>query len=90
MSSGGGVQPSMRSFMERLALPAFGSFSDAEGHGGAVPSDRYLSAMLVKAIELETDDADQHTSCLPIDILALDDSYKVCIVSSEAGFLPLT
>lgn len=72
-----GRQATIVSFLKQKAFEAFGSFSGPDGYSGAVPSDCYLSAMLIKAIEVAESDANQHTSCLPIDILSIDDSYKV-------------
>jgi hypothetical protein len=42
-------------------IPGFGDFGDAAGYAGFVPSERYLSAMLSRAIEADEPDADQHT-----------------------------
>ena len=56
---------------------AFGNFSDPHRYAGFVPSERYLSSMLNKAIEMEEADANQHTSCLEPDQIAIDDSHKV-------------
>ena len=59
------------------AAGAFGNFSDPHRYAGFVPSERYLSSMLNKAIEMEEADANQHTSCLEPDQIAIDDSHKV-------------
>lgn len=58
-------------------IPDFGNFGDVQRYGGFVPGERYLSAMLNKAIERDEADADQHTACLEPDQLAIDDSHKV-------------
>ncbi|KAK6981230.1 hypothetical protein R3P38DRAFT_2808326 [Favolaschia claudopus] len=58
-------------------IPNFGDFGDYTGFSGFVPSERYLSTMLNRAIEADEADADQHTSCLEPDQLAVDDSHKI-------------
>ena len=68
---------SITNYFKPGLLPSFGKFSDKEGYGGRVPSDRYLTTMLERAVEAEEADAAQHTSLLPVDLLALNDSYKV-------------
>ncbi|KAJ7664028.1 hypothetical protein DFH06DRAFT_944440, partial [Mycena polygramma] len=52
-------------------------FADPEKYAGFVPSASYLTSMLNKAIERDEPDADQHTSCLPPDQIAIDDSHKI-------------
>lgn len=54
----------------------FGDFWDVEGYAGFVPSEKYLASMLNRAIEADEADANQHTSCLAPDQLAIDDSHK--------------
>lgn len=63
-------------------IPSFGNFGDLDGYAGFVPSERYLASMLNKVIEREEGDANQHTACLALDQLAIDDSHKVCISNS--------
>ena len=58
--------------------PGFGDFDSPEGYGGFAPSEQYLSHMMNCAIESDELDANQHTSCLAPDQLAIDDSHKVC------------
>ena len=65
----------------------FGDFGDPHRYAGFVPSDRYLSEMLNKAIEWDEGDSNQHTACLAIDQIAIDDSHKVFI--SESMFIDL-
>ncbi|KAF8133168.1 hypothetical protein K438DRAFT_1998221 [Mycena galopus ATCC 62051] len=57
--------------------PSFGDFSSPDKYNGFVPSVSYLTSMMNKAIELEEADADQHTACLSIDDLCVDDNHKV-------------
>ncbi|KAG6849716.1 hypothetical protein H0H93_006013 [Arthromyces matolae] len=57
-------------------FPPFGDFSDQEMYAGFVPSKHYLGDMMNKAIESCEHDATQHTSCLPLDQIAIDDSHK--------------
>ncbi|KZT31665.1 hypothetical protein SISSUDRAFT_1067573 [Sistotremastrum suecicum HHB10207 ss-3] len=57
--------------------PEFGNFGDPDRYAGFVPSETYLTAMLNRAIERDEPDANQHTSCLAPDQLAIDDSFKV-------------
>lgn len=69
--------PSAAGFFAPKQQARFGSFGDLEGYGGRVPSDRYLTAMLIRAVELDEADSDQHASLLLMNIMPLDDSYKV-------------
>ncbi len=62
-----------------MKVPSIGNFSDVDGYGGFIPGERYLAAMLNKAIEQDEADANQHTSLLELDQLAIDDSHKVYI-----------
>ncbi|KAK4700876.1 hypothetical protein P7C70_g5367, partial [Phenoliferia sp. Uapishka_3] len=55
-------------------IEPFGCFSDS---GGEIPSDRYLTEMLERAVEAEEADADQHTSLILMDQGSLDDSHKI-------------
>ncbi|KAJ6536482.1 hypothetical protein DFH09DRAFT_1091442 [Mycena vulgaris] len=57
--------------------PSFGDFGSPDKYNGFVPSVSYLTSMMNKAIELEEADADQHTACLSIDDLCVDDNHKV-------------
>lgn len=59
------------------AIPAFGNFTDQDKYAGFVPSDCYLAMMMMKVIERDESDANQHTTCLPPDQIAIDDSHKV-------------
>ncbi|KAL0563144.1 hypothetical protein V5O48_018932 [Marasmius crinis-equi] len=58
-------------------LPSFGNFSDRERYGGFVPTERYLSSMLNKAVERDEPAANQHTALLEADHLSIDDSHKM-------------
>ena len=73
---GGATQSTLHSFMS-ATTPNFGNFGDHHGYAGFVPTDRYLSEMMNKAIEREEGDANQHTACLAIDQISIDDSHKV-------------
>ncbi|KAJ7434441.1 hypothetical protein B0H11DRAFT_2208391, partial [Mycena galericulata] len=66
-----------RANISNLSLKCFGDFGDANGYAGFVPSERYLTSILNKAIERDEADANQHTACQPPDQLAMDDSYKI-------------
>ncbi|PPQ71065.1 hypothetical protein CVT26_011467, partial [Gymnopilus dilepis] len=67
-------------------VPPFGDFGDCQRYSGFVPSERYLARMLNKCIERDERDANQHTSCLPPDQIAIDDSHKVNKhMAKEAG-----
>jgi len=58
-------------------VPSFGNFSDPQRYAGFVPSEHYLAEMMNKVIEVDERDANQHTSCLAVDQIAIDDSHKV-------------
>ncbi|KAG6818630.1 hypothetical protein H0H93_003334 [Arthromyces matolae] len=58
-------------------FPSIGNFSDPQGYAGYVPSESYLAAVMNRAIERDESDANQHTTCLAPDQLAIDDSHKV-------------
>ncbi len=60
-----------------MKVPSIGNFSDVDGYGGFIPGEHYLAAMLNKVIEWDEADANQHTSLLEPDQLAIDDSHKV-------------
>jgi hypothetical protein len=62
-------------------LESLGSFWDAEGYSGFVPSRKYLTTMYNKLVDVATPSADQHTSLLPIDQICIDDSHKVRIIN---------
>ena len=64
---------------ERKFLP-FGNFSDPTGYAGFIPSEKYFTSMMNKAIEADEADANQHTACLAPDQLAIDDSHKVIFI----------
>ncbi|KZT32687.1 hypothetical protein SISSUDRAFT_1133021 [Sistotremastrum suecicum HHB10207 ss-3] len=55
----------------------FGDFADPKRYSGFVPTETYLSMMLNHEIEKDEEIANQHTSCLPPDHLAIDDSHKI-------------
>lgn len=56
---------------------AFGDFSDPEKYAGFVPSEFFLAYMMNRIIEQDEPDANQHTSCISPDQIAIDDSHKV-------------
>jgi hypothetical protein len=58
-------------------IPPFGDFGSSQQYAGFVPSERYLSAMLNKAIEADEQDVNQHTAIISPDQIAIDDSHKV-------------
>lgn len=58
-------------------IPPFGDFGSCQQFAGFVPSERYLSAMLNKAIETDEPDANQHTAIIAPDQISIDDSHKV-------------
>ncbi|KAJ7930158.1 hypothetical protein B0H13DRAFT_1858986 [Mycena leptocephala] len=72
----GQLQANLDSFLKEK-IPGFGDFGDANGYAGFVPSERYLTSILNKAIELDEADANQHTACQRPDQLAMDDSHKI-------------
>ncbi|KAF8057791.1 hypothetical protein FPV67DRAFT_1786257 [Lyophyllum atratum] len=73
----GQVQSSLHEFFTAKNIPSFGDFGDSQNYAGFVPSERYLSRMMNRAIELDEVDANQHTACLAPDQIAIDDSHKV-------------
>ncbi|KAJ7901480.1 hypothetical protein B0H13DRAFT_2336060 [Mycena leptocephala] len=75
----GQLQTKLDSFLTEK-IPSFGDFGNANGYAGFVPSDRYLTSILNKAIELDEADANQHTACQPQDLLAMDDSYRFWLI----------
>ncbi|KAG6867189.1 hypothetical protein C0993_005929 [Termitomyces sp. T159_Od127] len=56
---------------------SFGDFVDKDRFAGFIPSEHYLADMLNKVIKSQEHDAVQHTSCLLLDRLAIDDSHKI-------------
>jgi len=54
-----------------------GDFWDKDGNNGFIPSEKYLTAMMNRAIEQDQSDADQHTAVTPSSLLAINDSHKV-------------
>lgn len=60
-----------------LQIPPFGDFGSRQQYAGFIPSERYLSAMLNKAIEADEQDANQHTAIIAPDQISIDDSHKV-------------
>ena len=69
-------QQSLHAYISNT-VPSFGDFGDVDKYAGFVPAESYLTEMMNKAIEKEEHDANQHTSCLAPDQLAIDDSHKV-------------
>lgn len=69
-------QAMIHSFIPSI-IPDFGDFGDPHRYAGFIPSEHYLSEMMNKAIEQDEGDANQHTSCLAVDQIAIDDSHKV-------------
>ena len=76
---GGATQSTLHSFMSAMT-PDFGDFGDHHCYAGFVPTDCYLSEMMNKAIEQEEGDANQHTACLAIDQISIDDLHKVSLL----------
>jgi hypothetical protein len=74
------VQSTLHNYSIARHLPAFGDFGDPHRYAGFVPTVSYLMCMMKKAIERDEADADQHTACLPINDLAIDDSHKVRVI----------
>ncbi|KAJ3505980.1 hypothetical protein NLJ89_g7126 [Agrocybe chaxingu] len=72
-----GNQTTLHTYLDTTTIPSFGDFGSNDQYSGFVPSERYLSEMMNKAIEADENDANQHTACLPPDQLAIDDSHKV-------------
>jgi hypothetical protein len=72
----GGMQASLHSYISET-FPSFGNFSSPQGFAAHIPSEHYLADMMNKAIELEEAEADQHTACLEVNQIAIDDSHKV-------------
>ncbi|KAJ6616822.1 hypothetical protein B0H10DRAFT_2219161 [Mycena sp. CBHHK59/15] len=70
-------QPNIHNFSSDFQYPSFGDFGSPDKYNGFVPSVSYLTSMMNKAIELEEADADQHTACLSIEDLCVDDNHKV-------------
>jgi hypothetical protein len=70
------AQQSLHAYISST-VPSFGDFSDVDKYAGFVPAESYLTQMMNKAIERDEHDANQHTSCLAPDQLAIDDSHKV-------------
>ncbi len=68
----------------------FGDFGDPGWYVGFVPSEYYLSEMMNKAIEGDEANANQHTACLPVDQIAIDDSHKVCSCARLSKVIPST
>jgi hypothetical protein len=71
-----GTQSTLHSYLSSQ-FPSFGDFGSSQQYAGFVPSERYLSGMLNKAIEADEDDANQHTAIIAPDQIAIDDSHKV-------------
>jgi hypothetical protein len=69
-------QATIHSYMSSM-IPDFGDFGDSHRYAGFVPSEHYLSEMMNKSIERDEGDANQHTACLAVDQIAIDDSHKV-------------
>ena len=58
-------------------VPSFGNFGDPQRYACFVPGEHYLAEIMNKAIEADERDAIQHTACLAVDQIAIDDSHKV-------------
>jgi len=71
-----GAQSSLHSYIQETYLP-YGNFGDPQRNAGHVPSEHYLAEMMNKAIEEEEAEANQHTACLALDQISIDDSHKV-------------
>jgi len=71
------LQSTIHSYFDQK-FPSFGNFGDINGYSGFVSSKWCLASMMNKVIERDEADANQHTACLAIDQLAIDDSHKVC------------
>lgn len=75
------TQETLHEFLVRR-FAGFGDFGSSHQYAGFVPSGRYLSDMMNKAIESDEATANQHTACLSPDQIAIDDSHKVCHVNA--------
>jgi hypothetical protein len=83
LESGETNQATIHTYMSSL-IPDFGDFGDSHRYAGFVPSEHYLSEMMNKAIEGAEGDANQHTACLAVDQIAIDDSHKVMFFKAYA------
>ncbi|KAJ7848423.1 hypothetical protein B0H13DRAFT_2361861 [Mycena leptocephala] len=81
----GQLQTNLDSYLTEK-IPGFGDCGDADGHSGLVPSERYLTSILSKAIELDEADANQHTAYQHPDQHAMDDSHKIPRLKSVGSF----
>ncbi|KJA22002.1 hypothetical protein HYPSUDRAFT_202494 [Hypholoma sublateritium FD-334 SS-4] len=70
------TQSTLDSYMMKT-YTSFGNFSDPEKYAGFVPSESFLTQMMNRVIEQEEPDANQHTSCISPDQIAIDDSHKI-------------
>jgi hypothetical protein len=80
------MQTSIHSYMT-MQVPSFGDFGDPQKYVGFVPSKFYLAQMMNKVIRINKHDANQHTACLAIDQIAIDDSHKVLFLCIYLHFL---
>ncbi|KAF9028547.1 hypothetical protein BDZ89DRAFT_1112967 [Hymenopellis radicata] len=85
----GNSQSQLTEHFAHTHVPSFGNFGDKEGYGGYVPTDRYLSAMMNKAIERDEAAANQHTALVNMDSIACDDSYKIVKHMIEEDGVPV-
>jgi hypothetical protein len=69
-------QATIHSYMLSM-IPDFGDFGDPQSYTGFIPSEHYLSEIMNKCIEQDEGDANQHTACLVVNQIAIDDSHKV-------------
>ncbi|KAJ2922273.1 hypothetical protein H1R20_g14824, partial [Candolleomyces eurysporus] len=76
MKSQQSIQSTLHSYIGTI-IPDFGHFGEVEGYGGFVCSEKYLTTMMIHAIEQDEQVATQHTSLIAPDQLAVDDSHKV-------------
>ncbi|KAF5325696.1 hypothetical protein D9611_000435 [Ephemerocybe angulata] len=82
-------QPTLHSFLAAGRVPDFGDFGDVQGYGGFVPSAKYLTSMMNRAIELDENAANQHTALLAPDQIAIDDSHKITKHIAKDGGVPV-
>ncbi|KAJ3522150.1 hypothetical protein NMY22_g12013 [Coprinellus aureogranulatus] len=75
-NQGSGSQSRLTSHM-KLVTADFGNFWDKDGYAGYVPSERYLTKMLNRAIEEDEEDSNAFVASLAMDSIAVDDSYKI-------------
>ncbi|PPQ85721.1 hypothetical protein CVT24_001668, partial [Panaeolus cyanescens] len=84
-----GTQTTLHAFTIETKMRGFGDFGDPTRYNGIVPSEDYLTEVLNREIEADEINANQHTACLPIDQLAIDDSHKVNKHVAKADGIPI-